>query len=308
MKPMILHHWDADGICSAALLIRVHGEQEHMTPTIGNYFLCEEDLNALRGHEEVIIADMNLPDAHRVCEFARLRIYDHHLTRERVSCALEHINPALEGHLYPSATTVIMKHHSLPFDHLVALGIVGDKGKGALETEFGGEIRKYLEKSGRAFEDLLTAVNLLDSSYKVDRRDEVVENVYLVAEGLDAVLGCERLRRNVEVVEREIERCLAVEPEVVDGALLLRMRTRYHIISTVTRRLAWGRRATAIVINERGDRDEMYVRSVDRDISHLIDIAKSRGYLAGGKREVMGAILPPGEARKFVAVVLEALR
>ena len=70
---------------------------------------------------------MNLPDASKLCEFAKIWIYDHHLAT-KVECAQEHFNPFLEGKSYPSATLVVMERFNLPFDYIVALGIIGDNG------------------------------------------------------------------------------------------------------------------------------------------------------------------------------------
>ena len=301
---MILHHWDTDGICSASLLMDIYGEQENFTPKIGNYFLDDEDLLALRNEENIIVADMNLANVAKLCESASVKIYDHHIS-ERVECA-EHINPYLEGKRYPSATLVIYEKHGLPLDHRVVLGMVGDVGKRILEMEQRPLVEKYLRDSGKEFKDLERAAALLDSSYMMFKRDEVLSDVFL-AKDLDAILNSETLRKNEELLEREIAE-LVSEAEDIDGIIVLKVRSEHHIISALAREIAWGAGKTALVLNEKSDRDEIYLRSPDMDVSPFIGMARDRGYNAGGKREVVGIILPKGEGIKFFNEIMEGIK
>ena len=43
---IIIHHWDTDGICSAALLS--DKDTVNMTPCIGNYFLTDDELRRIK--------------------------------------------------------------------------------------------------------------------------------------------------------------------------------------------------------------------------------------------------------------------
>ncbi len=300
---MILHHWDTDGICSASLLMDKYGKQENFTPKIGNYFLDDEDLSALRNYDRIIITDMNLANARELCDFADVTIYDHHIAK-RVECA-EHINPYLDGKSYPSATLVIYEKLELPLDHRIILGMVGDVGKKILERPEKEIVKRYLKKSGRSFEEMESAALLLDSSYKMFKRQEVLDNVF-TADDLDAILNSEKLRKNQETLEKEIE-ALVSEAEDIGKLTVLKMRTEHHIISAVAREIAWGMGKTALVLNEKSDRDEIYLRSPHTDVSKYIDLAKSRGYNAGGKKEVVGVVLPRGEGRRFFEELREDL-
>ena len=300
---MILHHWDTDGICSASLLMDKYGKQENFTPKIGNYFLDDEDLSALRNYDRIIITDMNLANARELCDFADVTIYDHHIAK-RVECA-EHINPYLDGKTYPSATLVIYEKLELPLDHRIILGMVGDVGKKILERPEKDIVERYLTDSGRKFEEIEKASLLLDSSYKMFKRQEVLENVF-TADDLDAILNSEKLRKNQETLEKEIE-ALVSEAEDIGKLTVLKMRTEHHIISAVAREIAWGMGKTALVLNEKSDRDEIYLRSPHTDVSKYIDLAKSRGYNAGGKKEVVGVVLPRGEGRRFFEELREDL-
>ena len=299
---MILHHWDSDGIASAALMLRMEND-ENFTPKIGNYFIDSDDMKELRKYDEIKIVDMNLPDASKLCEFAKIWIYDHHLAK-KVECAQEHCNPFLEGKSYPSATLVIMERFNLPFDYIVALGIIGDNGPKTKQLkEY--ELIKKLENDGIKFNDLQKAVELIDSSYKINDRKEVTENVKLVLNGIEEILGNEKLNRNVEFIGKEIEKW-AGKAEKIDGVRILKMKTDYNIISAVTRKIVWENGGTALVLNEKRDRDEIYLRSMEMDVRWLIEMAKKK-YFAGGKKEVMGVVLPKGEGEKFFEKILEEI-
>ena len=217
---MILHHWDADGICSAAMLLRL-GEDENFTPKIGNYFLDDEDMEYLRRYDEIKIVDMNLPDASKLCEFAKIWIYDHHAA-SRVECAVEHVNPSLLGKSSPSATLVVMEKFDFPFDYLVALGIIGDNGPKTKELKEYEAIKKAADREGLSYEELEKAVKLLDSSYKMNDRHGVQENVHLVRNGIRAILENEKLNRNMEEIEKEIEKWASMAKEI-DGIFALKM-------------------------------------------------------------------------------------
>ncbi len=303
---MILHHWDADGICSAAMYIKINGSDTLFTPKLGNFFIDDEDLAILRNHSQITVLDMNLPDVDKLCSFAKIRIYDHHRTT-KVECAEEHYNPYLWGERYPSTTTVLAKRFSYSVDYLVAIGIVGDMGPAAKNIPEWNIVENMVKK-GISYDTLVKAAELLDSSYKMGKRDEVIENVHLALQGLDDILHAEHLWQNLDTIQKEVQRWV----ELADDRgkfFYLKMNTEMNIISAVTRKLAWDGGKTAIVVNTKPDRDEFYIRSPDYefDATLFIEEAKKRGYKAGGKKEVMGAILPKGEGEKFANYVMEVL-
>ncbi len=304
---MIVHHWDTDGIASAAIYIRIHGEDELFTPKIGNFYLDAEDFERVKDSGKVVILDMNLPEAKRLCNYAEVYIYDHHRAT-RVECAREHYNPYLMGVMYPSCTRVLMERFSYPPDYLVALGILGDKGPDAEKIEEWKIVEKVMHDEKLSLDDLLLAVELLDSSFKLNDRKEVTDNVHLLLQGIREVIENDKLHRNLEFISREIE-AWSRRAEDCGNYAYLEMSSPYMIISSVTRRIAWGMRKPAMVVNHKDDRDEFYIRFPNGEASalHLIEMAKRLGYNAGGKEEVMGAILPRGKGKELVSQILEVL-
>jgi len=63
-KGLLIHHWDTDGICSAKLMLNYLGDKinTNITPTLGNYFLTDKELDACKGFDFVIVVDMSLPE------------------------------------------------------------------------------------------------------------------------------------------------------------------------------------------------------------------------------------------------------
>ena len=304
---MIIHHWDTDGITSAAIYVKLHGEDELFTPKIGNFYLDEGDFEKVEHAQKIVILDMNLPEANKLCG-SELYIYDHHRAN-KVECAREHYNPYLWGKHYPSCTTVLMERFSYRPDYLVSLGILGDKGPDAKSIEEWKIVENVMKKENLRFDDLMLAVELLDSSFKMNKRSEVVENVHLVLQGIKEVLESDKLHKNLEFISSEIEKWTN-RAEDRGKYYYLEMHSPYMIISAVTRRIAWGTRKPAMVINHKEERDEFYLRFPNNEFSALplIEIAKEMGYNAGGKKEVMGAILPPGKGPEFAEKILEVLK
>ena len=306
---MLLHHWDTDGIASAAMYIRIHGDKTLFTPKIGNFYLDDSDFSTAISEPQLTILDMNIPDAKKLCKYVDLRIYDHHRAT-KVECAKEHYNPYLDGKQYPSCTLVLAERFAYPIDYLVALGVVGDMGPELKNIKEWNLVQKVLRAMNISFSEIQRAVELLDSSFKLNKRDEVTENVHLVLNSVQEVLSSEHLQRNVDTLKTEIQKWTEAA-EDRGRYYYLTMRSQHQIISSVTRNLAWNFGKPAIVINEKEDRDELYIRSPAGEpvnILPIIELAKSRGYRAGGKDRVMGAILPRGEGKKFAMDILEVLK
>ena len=81
---MIIHHWDTDGICSAALLKTVKRD-ELFVPE--NFFLTEEEKNYIekRNPEWIYLVDIALPDKdiNFLESISDLYIFDHHRRKEK---------------------------------------------------------------------------------------------------------------------------------------------------------------------------------------------------------------------------------
>ena len=314
---LMIHHWDADGVCSAALLLR-HRYRGYVnwTPTIGAFYLSAEQVSYARRFDDVVIVDMALPEAdvEALAGGCRVTVYDHH--HQAPLRGVEHINPVAHGSSqdsYPSCTWVVKKSLGLPVTLPVVLGLVGDREQRLRDSPaLWDVVQGYATDNGLTFDDLHGMVQLIDSCYKVGDREAVMGAPRLLADmdGPDTITGNRAWRRNTEAFEGELERIFEVPPADREGVLYVELDTGFSVISTVARRLAWGADRDAVVVN-RGffeGEDQVYARSGRLDMQPMIERAKSLGFNAGGKRDVIGAIVPKGETDAFVSELIKYLR
>lgn len=312
---LLIHHWDTDGICSARLLLeKLPKDIVNKTPMLGNYFLTEEELTTYSSYDFVIVVDMALPEENilTLAKHSKVLIFDHHL--QQLIPGVFHQNPIGQGKdplLYPSASWIVNDYLGNPVNLFALLGIVGDYEK-RIQTNklFYGLITDFYSKQKLTFDDLLTMVYLIDSSYKIGDRTSVEETPRLLLEYTDGqrILQNVRWRNNLRLIENEIAKYIVEPFEEKENVLLKRIHTKKNIISTVTRKIAWNTGKDTVVVNTGffNNRDQVYVRSV-KDLGPLIQQGKMLGYRCGGKKEVLGAVIPKEITESFVQEILHFL-
>lgn len=316
-RTLIIHHWDTDGICSTALLLNyLKGYIKNTTPEIGNYFLRYSEIEEYEDYESIVIADISIPreDVLKIKEKtnADIMIFDHHLQEEIKE--VFHCNPILRGEspeIYPSTSWVINDYLKNPVSLLSVLGAVGDAGEKIRENEF--IFQKIRENIDLRFEDLLKMTELIDSNYKINDRKGVENAVHYLLKNInhpERILENREWNKNLRKINVEIQKILEEPSLFEDDSLILKeFESDYSIISSIARNLAWNAKKTAIVINKGffKDRDQIYVRG-DGCLDRILELARERGYSSGGKKEVVGIVLPKEESEKFLDKILEELR
>lgn len=312
---LLIHHWDTDGICSARLLLeKLPTPVVNRTPVLGQYFLTDEEMTIYSSYDFIIIVDMALPEENirRLAKKATVLIFDHHL--QQPITGVFHQNPIAQGKdplLFPSASWIVNDFLGNDVNVFALLGVVGDHEK-RIQTnkEFSEMITDFCSKNQLAFDDLLMMISLLDSSYKIGDRKAVEEAPRLLLEYTDAhrILQNVRWKNNLILLENEITKIVGADCEENGPVLLKRIHTKYNIISTVTRRIAWNSGKDTVVINTGffKDMDQVYVRS-SMNLKPLIQQGKMLGYRCGGKNEVLGAVLPKQRTQSFVQEILQFL-
>jgi len=310
MQRLIIHHWDTDGICSAAILLEnLNGKAKTVTPKIGNYFLTNEEIKQYSKYKEIYIVDMALPENNirNLATNSRITIFDHHL--QTPLKGVNHINPVAHGASeedFPSATWVLKEYFHEDRNLLVVLGIVGDnEHKIKSNNRFHDIVDRFCKIQSIDFDDLVRAVYLIDSNYKLGKKKEV-ERLPQIIRGmeLDDILTNKEWNNNLETLDKEIER-IVNDKDLMrkrGNTVIIDINTPYNIISTVTRRIAWATGGNVILIN-RGffeDRDQIYVRSSKISLGSLISKIKGLGYNAVGKNSVMGAIVPKKRTKDMI--------
>jgi hypothetical protein len=307
---LIIHHWDTDGICSATLLLnQIEQPLDNITPSIGAFYLSNEEVEKAKKYDFVIIVDMALPENNikKIAEKTRVIIFDHH--HQNPIKQVEHINPVAIGNNprdYPSCTWVLKKTLELPLTLYVILGLVGDREQKILQdSRFKSIMDKYTEKEQLSFEILIELVKLLDSNYKVGDKDGVEEAPLLLQkyESHKEILSNHDWIEKKGRYEAKIEEVLKEPPYEENGILIKELKTEYSLISSVTRRIAWGTGKDTIVVNKGffPQHDQIYCRSQIKDMKPMISIFKVYGYNAGGKTDVLGAIVPKKKTEKLVS-------
>lgn len=316
-RGLLVHHWDTDGICSARLLLPPLAELavDTVTPVLGHYFLTDEEVEAGGDYDFVIIADMSLPEDNirRLAQNAKVLIFDHHLGR--IMPGVFHHNPIIRGahpHRHPSASWIINDYLDQPLTLYALLGAVGDHEHRIRDNHLlYPQIEEFCRQHRLTFDHLMDMVHLLDANYKIGDREAVerAPHELLAMDGPQDILNHEEWSRNRKKLEQELERLLSQPAEQVGETLFLKMHTPYNLISTVTRHLAWDSGRNAVVVNTGffDHQDQVYARTHHGDLQSLIQQGKERGYRCGGKKEVLGAILPKTETEAFVTNILDFL-
>ncbi|MCK4637073.1 MAG: DHH family phosphoesterase [Methanomicrobia archaeon] len=284
---MIIHHWDCDGICSAALL-KNNAKDELFVPN--DFFLNDKEKKYIekRNPARIYLVDMALPenDVTFLKSVSELYVFDHHKRKEK------------EENFYtdedsPSTTFIIKKHYKLKDDFLPVLGAVGDKEEKILDTKYKKNVENVLEKYNMNFDQLLKITALLDSNFILNDFEAVKRSVDFVLKNKNnprAILENKKLNMNLEKIEKEIKDNLNYS--IKNNFVLCEINTKYRIISKIARILfkKYPDKNILVINRKRGN---IYVRS-KKDLSFLIENAKER-YFAGGKRDVCGIILPQNE-------------
>ena len=322
---LLIHHWDTDGICSAAIIFE-HFEKEIDTriPYIGNYYLTLEEIAEIseQRYDLIIVADMAIPEDNilqlKKESGADIYIFDHHL--QNIIEEVYHYNPISMGEPaenYPSNSWSLSKYFKREIDIYSVLGAVGDNAiKIKSNSAVYPEIEAFIEMSNISFDDIMKMVELIDSNYKVGDREMARNAVNFLNENKlspKAILNNKLWNRNLENIEKEMVVQGNKSVTIDNGVAIQEIDTKYNVISTLTRQLAWGSDSKVSVVVNRGyfDREgQVYIRAGSPDVilKPVIDLAQNKGYSAGGKREVAGIVLPKEDIDDFIIEVINILK
>lgn len=315
---LLIHHWDTDGICSAALLLEHIGREDIVTwtPPLGTFYLTDPHILMTHNYDNVIVCDIALPKSNiaKIAEKTKLIFIDHH--HQDPIHGILHINPVAngaDGNDYPSNTWVIKELLELPISLKIILGIVGDREEKIKENiRFWEIIQKFLKKEMIKFDELLSLVYRIDSNYKVRDRESVSKAPHelIKYKSKKEILSNVKWQKNQVKLDEKIKMVLNEPPEIVDGVQVKILNTPYAIISQVTRRLAWGTGKDTIVVNTGffEENDQFYSRSNNVDMHKLIVKAKEHGFNAGGKSDVIGAIIPKKMTKQFQSEAIQYIK
>jgi single-stranded DNA-specific DHH superfamily exonuclease len=321
---LIIHHWDSDGVCSAALLKMLLNNKtvRNITPKIGDYFFSKDELvNLETNFDSIIITDLcltkkNVFEIRNETE-SEITIFDHHL-QENYS-EINYLNPVSEGdstEAWPSTTWVLYKLLDLKLNLPIVLGVIGDKEEKIKQNKkIYSKIENYLDHKGAKFKDTTNIVELIDSNYRIMDKEAVesaVDEILKSGEEIQKLLQNTDWKKNIEKLRIEEKRIKDQAGQEKNGILLQKFSTKYNIISQLARDLVWrkGKQLVVLVnLPPEGDIAQVYCRGNSELLNskRLIELSRKRGYSAGGKEDVVGIVLPKKDEEIFLNEILGSL-
>ncbi len=308
----IVHQWDTDGVCSAALIaimLESSGiDWKNYTPPIGKFELDNRVRKGVDDSEKVFFVDLNISieDVEKQVVFI-----DHHIQGKIRKENVQHINPIIEGKSsedFPSTTWVISTHFSL-WNHLSALGAVGDRGEKIFNQKLGEKVKQLLKTDGLLPEDSLKLVSLIDSNYIIMDRENVENAVKEVMTDPKKLLNHNKWVENLEKIKNEVEKAFS-NLEFRGSFAKIEFKSSYNIISKVARLAVWkkGYEAVMAVNRDFNGNAQVYFRinpslTSQINMQNIINKLKHVGFNAGGKEEVLGVICSKSRVDEVVSVI-----
>ena len=290
-------------------------EIDNKTPELGNYYLTEEEVERYSKYDFVIVVDMTLTEdnINKLAKNAKVMVFDHHLGK--VYENILHHNPVIKGENpddYPSASWIVNDYLGNDVNLFAILGIIGDHEQKIKNNEkFIKIIDEFCEKNNLTFDNLHKMIYLLDSNYKLGDKTivEKAPHILLENDSAETILNNSQWNENYTKLEEELTKQLNAPADESNDIILKRISTPYNIISTLTRKVAWSSGKNTIIINTGfyGDSDQIYMRS-KKNAEPIIMRGKELGFKCGGKKEVLGAIVPKEKSESFVQEILDFLK
>jgi hypothetical protein len=317
---LLVTHWDTDGICSAAkiLLYRDLADTGVYIPPIGSYDIPLDEIGGLMPRKYMVITDFAVRDSIvKMLKdmFGLMVIFiDHHYHPVRDNAY--YIDSEFFGRSFLSNTLLIDHLFGWDMDILSVFGLVGDLGPRAVDKDLYKSVESILDRYGLSIDDAYEITLLIDSCHILNDREAVRESIFRLIGYIDSpkdVISDSWFRDRYNKVLALLDELSSDEGLVIGDKYVLKyIDSPYYIISRVGRRIANRYYGKVTIIVNRGfypDRDQVYVRSSGLvfDFHGLIDYCVGRGYVAGGKENVMGVILPKGDTENIIQRILSML-
>ena len=325
---LLLHHWDTDGIASAAILmeeLKKRGAEKikNDVPVLGEFEMRTDwvEKNGREPPDILVTADISIPVDNLLTIRDGLGVdivmFDHHSRPIVKETGIFFINYcSLLDEDWPSNTFVLNDFFGRQPDLLSALGLVGDKGRNiAKYTKIWPKFSEHLELEGISFADVSRIVDLLDSCYKSGRRHELMKWPFLLIDKSDkdlaeTVLRNESLISYSEDIENKIQFYYFQALKKMDGYFLSEIDTEYHIISALTRRFSNANPDIEVMVTNTGmfpGKTQLYIRSKRKDLRPLMGLIQDLGQSAGGKVDVVGAMIDNSRLEAVKKLISEEL-
>lgn len=306
-QPLVIHHWDADGIASAVTVAQFVGPGVTFVMPPFTYRPSREFLDRVRlassGKDLILIVDYNVaPEVMAsIVSVARGRpvlVVDHHTAEYPKVPGLYYYNPAAAGDrqgLWPSAAHVLADALGFYDPLMIAMSIYGDLWEKALGNRVYAEYMDEVGMDVRSDSELIRDCVMQIWSAEAMRLAEVLEGLpySLSYGGLDpcqAILSDPRMTNARVEVEGELRRAYesAARSTALEGRVaLFGVRTKYKVTGMLSRRFEdeAGDKVIVVYSLEEGQGvGRIYVRG-NFNVAELVARLRKRGLSAGGKEQ-----------------------
>ena len=172
-------------------------------------------------------------------------------------------------------------------------------------------IQTYMAQTNISFEDLEKMVNLIDSSFRSGNRKGVNEAPIFLQRLVDTreILQNKDWVKNLEAIDDEIIRVLYEPNPEISGITVKLFASKANIISTIARELSWKQGLDCVVVNTGffPDANQIYARSTRKDMAPMIKLGVIKGFSVGGKKDVIGAVVPKDDTEEYVQDIVDYL-
>ncbi len=309
---LIVHHWDADGICSASLIAKHLAKKDflNVSPPVGEYRFDKRIRRLIKEADCIFVADLNVPEEIEKID-KRTVYFDHHIQPTINNKMIKQINPVINGERSPSCAIVVSKHINV-WSAETVIGTVGDIGKFAFAIP---EIKKVMKKLKMSENQAMRLAELINSNHISGNRKGVEMAVNIVLENdWEYLLDYEPWIKQTEEIEREVDRILS-KVENKGNHVFLEFESRFNIISRVARALIWeiGFDEALVINSNFNGKVQLYYRiskeiASKRNTDRIISGLKNAGISVGGKDDVIGCIFEPEKLHKVIEFLRSYLR
>lgn len=315
---LIIHHWDTDGVSSAALIsdwLKKTGDYniEYSVPEVGTFTLQPGENIRIpdKNFSGVFMLDYSVPSdyikAFSDTVKSPLIIFDHHRRKPVNKDGVIYINPVAFGeksYLWPSTSYLITSKLTQNLSDYSLLGIAGDCGFRFIDSciyDF-PEVKEYLDRCDSSYSDYIRSASLIDANYKINDKEALVTlaaEIIKVKGNPQEILKRDDWSEKAAMANREVLRFLSEPPDEVikDGMEIRLISSEMSVISDITRRLASVTRKRYVLVADTGffsDIAQVYIRrreNTDYPVKEFREIAESLGARTGGKDDVAGVLI-----------------
>ncbi len=316
-KVLLLHHWDTDGLASAAILLdefaRLSPQTEAvlMHPTINNYFLTTSEFDSISRLKPscIVCVDINFPldVIERLERITTTFVFDHH------SQTAEIHRPGLQSTKYPGCSMLLNDYVMKPLSLVSVLGMVGDmEDRIKSRPDFYPQVEEMMKEHGLTFDQIQRITKRIDTMYMVGDDKGLEYAIMLLRKNPLDALTDPRLSANEQELKDVMAKTLSQPLQEISSLILyMPIVSEYSLTSEVTRAKSQQYPDQIIVTDQRRGADAtLYVRrrTAPIDLGCVVDYARAKGYNAGGKPEVAGVVLPEHELDAFREEVFALLK